>query len=154
MKEVVTPRNNPTHNLSSQPIPWYQDGKMLNFINQLNQIKMVTVTACLERQKKDGTMFTLLELSGGAELILSQTTQRYYATVRKCTIPFTGTMDVAKMLIGQKIDGEIVKVIVAPYEFTNQRTGEVMQLQHSYAYRPKDSQDLVGHTQVQELSMA
>jgi hypothetical protein len=53
-----------------------------------------------------------------------------------------------------KIDGEIVKVIVAPYEFVNQRTGEVMQLQHSYAYRPKDSQDLVGHTQVQELSMA
>jgi hypothetical protein len=154
MKEVVTPRNNPTHNLSSQPIPWYQDGKMLNFINQLNQIKMVTVTACLERQKKDGTMFTLLELSGGAELILSQTTQRYYATVRKCTIPFTGTMDVAKMLIGQKIEGEIVKVIVAPYDFINQRTGEVMKLQHSYAYRPKDSQDLVGHTRVQELSMA
>jgi hypothetical protein len=63
-------------------------------------------------------------------------------------------MEVAKMLIGQKIDGEIVKVIVPPYEFTNQRTGEVMQLQHSYAYRPKDSQDLVGHTRVQELSMA
>jgi hypothetical protein len=115
---------------------------------------MVTVTACLERQKKDGTSFTVLEISGGAELILSQKTQRYYATVRRCTIPFTGTMDVAKMLIGQKIDGEIVKVIVAPYDFINQRTGEVMKLQHSYAYRPKDSQDLVGHTRVQELSMA
>jgi hypothetical protein len=62
-------------------------------------------------------------------------------------------MDVAKMLIGQKIDGEIVKVIVPQYEFKNQRTGEIMMLQHSYAYRPKDSQDLVGHTQVQELSM-
>jgi len=115
---------------------------------------MVQITNALERVKKDGSTFTVLEISGGAELILSQTTQRYYATVRRCTIPFTGTMDVAKMLIGQKIDGEIVKVIVAPYEFTNQRTGEVMQLQHSYAYRPKDSQDLVGHTQVQELSMA
>ncbi len=96
----------------------------------------------------------MLEIAGGVELALSQASQRYYATVRRCTIPFTGTMDVAKMLIGQKIDGEIVKVIVAPYEFTNQRTGEVMKLQHSYAYRPKDSQDLVGHTQVQELSMA
>ena len=115
---------------------------------------MVTVTNALERVKKDGSTFTVLEISGGAELILSQTTQRYYATVRRCTIPFTGTIDVAKMLIGQKIDGEIVKVIVPPYEFTNQRTGEVMSLQHSYAYRPKDSQDLVGHTQVQEVSMA
>ena len=115
---------------------------------------MVQITSALERVKKDGSTFTVLEISGGAELILSQTTQRYCATVRRCTIPFTGTMEVAKMLIGQKIDGEIVKVIVAPYEFTNQRTGEVMKLQHSYAYRPKDSQDLVGHTQVQELSMA
>jgi hypothetical protein len=127
----------------------------LNFHNHLNQSKMaVTVTNALERVKKDGTTFPVLEISGGVELVLSQASQRYYATVRRCTIPFTGTMDVAKMLIGQKIDGEIVKVIVAPYEFTNQRTGEVMQLQHSYAYRPKDSQDLVGHTQVQELSMA
>jgi hypothetical protein len=124
------------------------------FHNHKNQIKMVTVTAALERVKKDGTTFPVLEISGGAELVLSQTTQRYYATVRRCTIPFTGTMDVAKMLIGQKIDGEIVKVIVPPYEFTNKRTGEVMSLQHSFAFRPKDSQDLVGNTQVQELSMA
>ena len=115
---------------------------------------MVTVTNALERVKKDGTTFPVLEISGGAELVLSQTTQRYFATVRRCTIPFTGTMDVAKMLIGQKIDGEIVKVIVAPYDFVNQRTGEVLKLQHSYAFRPKDSQDLVGHTQVQELSKA
>ncbi len=115
---------------------------------------MVQITNALERVKKDGSSFAVLEVSGGAELVLSQTTQRYYATLRKCTIPFTGTMDVAKMLIGQKIEGEIVKVIVAPYDFINQRTGEVMKLQHSYAYRPKDSQDLVGHTRVQELSMA
>jgi hypothetical protein len=115
---------------------------------------MVQITNALERVKKDGSVFTVLEISGGAELVLSQTTQRYYATVRRCTSPFTGTMDVAKMLIGQKIEGEIVKVIVAPYDFVNQRTGEVMKLQHSYAFRPKDSQDLVGHTQVQELSMA
>jgi hypothetical protein len=115
---------------------------------------MVTITSALERVKKDGSTFTVLEISGGAELILSQTTQRYYATVRRCTIPFTGTIDVAKMLIGQKIDGEIVKVIVPPYDFVNQRTGEIMKLQHSYAYRPKDSQDLVGHTKVQEVSLA
>ena len=115
---------------------------------------MVQITNALERVKKDGTTFPVLEISGGAELVLSQTTQRYYATVRRCTIPFTGTMDVAKMLIGQKIEGEIVKVIVPQYEFKNQRTGEIMFLQHSYAFRPKDSQDLVGHTQVQELSMA
>jgi len=140
--------------MSNRHILLGSDVKKLNFHHHKNQIKMVQITSALERVKKDGSTFTVLEISGGAELILSQTTQRYYATVRRCTIPFTGTMDVAKMLIGQKIDGEIVKVIVAPYDFVNQRTGEVMKLQHSYAFRPKDSQDLVGHTQVQELSMA
>jgi len=115
-------------------------------------LTMVQITNALERVKVDGSTFAVLEISGGAELILSQTTQRYYATVCKCTIPFTGTMDVAKMLIGQKIEGEIVKVIVPPYQFTNKRTGEVMSLQHSFAFRPKDSQDLVGHTRVQEMS--
>lgn len=115
---------------------------------------MVQITSALERVNKDGSTFTVLEISGSAELVLSQTTQKYYCTLRRCFIAFTGTMDVAKMLIGQKIDGEIVKVIVPPYDFINQRSGEIMKLQHSYAYRPKDSQDLVGHTKVQELSMA
>jgi len=115
---------------------------------------MVQITNALERVKKDGSTFTVLEISGNAEMVLSQTTQKWYVTLRRCFIPFTGTMEVAKMLIGQKIDGEIVKVICAPYSFTNPRTGEVLQLQHGYSYRPKDSQDLVGHTKVQELSMA
>ena len=154
IEDEPTPSKNPTHKLSHQPIPWYQDSRRLIFINHKNHIKMVTVTNALERVKKDGTIFTVIEISGGAELVLSQTTQRYYATVRRCSVPFTGTLEVAKMLIGQKIDGEIVRVICEPYQFTNPRTGEVLQLQHSYAYRPKDSQDLVGHTQVQELVMA
>ena len=115
---------------------------------------MVTLTAYLERVKKDGTTFVVLEISGSAEMVLSQTTQKWYVTLRRCNLPFTGSMDVAKMLIGQKIDGEIVKVIVPPYDFVNKRSGEIMKLQHSYAYRPKDSQDLVGHTRVQELSMS
>ena len=115
---------------------------------------MVTVTNALERVKKDGTTFAVLEISGGVELVLSQASQRYYATLRKCTIPFTGTLDVAKLMIGQKIEGEVVKVIVEPYDFVNPRTGEVMRLVHSYAYRPKDSEELVGHTRIQELAIA
>lgn len=46
----------------------------------------------------------------------------------------------------------IVKVIVEPYDFITPY-GEVMRFQHSWAYGPKDSQDLVGHTNIQELSM-
>ncbi|MBU6158433.1 MAG: hypothetical protein KGP35_05310 [Bacteroidetes bacterium] len=112
---------------------------------------MVTVTSCHERQKTDGSTFVVLEISGGVELVLSQKTNRYYATLRKCTIPFTGTLDVARLMLGQKIEGEIVKAICSPYEFVNPRTGEVMVLQHSWAYRPKDSHELIGHTMISEL---
>ena len=115
---------------------------------------MVTVTGFAERQRKDGNTFITLELTGGVELVQSQTNGRYYATVRKCSVPSTFDSKVAEAMVGQRIDGDIVKVIVEPYDFTNPRTGEVMQLQHSWAYRPKDSQDLVGHTQIKELSMA
>ena len=115
---------------------------------------MVTVTGFAERQRKDGNTFITLELTGGVELVQSQTNGRYYATVRKCSVPSTFDSKVAEAMVGQRIDGDIVKVIVEPYEFINPRTGEVMKLQHSWAYRPKDSQDLVGHTQIKELSMA
>jgi hypothetical protein len=115
---------------------------------------MVTVTNYAERQRKDGTTFITLELTGGVELVQSQTNGRYYATVRKCSVPSTFDSTVAESLVGQKIDGDIVKVIVEPYDFINPRTGEMMKLQHSWAYRPKDSQDLVGHTKIQELSTA
>ncbi len=115
---------------------------------------MVTVTGFAERQRKDGNIFITLELTGGVELVQSQTNGRYYATVRKCSVPSTFDFKVAEAMVGQKINGDLVKVIVEPYEFTNPRTGEVMNLQHSWAYRPKDSQDLVGYTQIIELSMA
>ncbi len=116
---------------------------------------MVTVTNCLERQRKDGTSFAVLEISGGVELVQSQATQRYYATLRKCTIPFTGTLETAKLMIGQKIEGEIVRVICEPYEFTNPRTGEIVHLQHSWAYQPKESsQAPIGHTRLSAFHLA
>lgn len=128
-------------------------GRSISFTPKTH-VTMVTVTACLERQKKDGTTFAVLEISGGVELVLSQTTNRYYATLRKCTIPFTGSLEVGKLMIGQKIEGEVVKVIVEPYEYVNPRTGEVVRLQHSYAYRPNYSDELMGHTRVQSLELA
>ena len=115
---------------------------------------MVTVTGFNERQRKDGTTFIALDITGGVELIQSSTTGRYYATVRKCSIPSTFSKQVAESIIGQRLPGEIVKVICEPYQFTNTRTGEVLTLQHSYAYRPKDSQDLMGHTRVESMQMA
>ena len=113
---------------------------------------MITVTNYVERLRKDGSSFIALEITGGVELVQSQSNGRYYATVRKCSIPSTYDENIAKAMIGQRLEGDIVKVIVEPYDFINKKTGEVMRLQHSWAYRPKDSQDLVGHTKVQAMA--
>ncbi|MEY3559977.1 MAG: hypothetical protein RL512_1321 [Bacteroidota bacterium] len=114
---------------------------------------MVTVTSCLERQRKDGTTFTVLEISGGVELVMSQKTQRYYATLRKCTIPFTGTLETAKLMVGQKIEGDIVRVICEPYEFTSPATGEVLKLQHSWAYQPNEKAEPIGITNMSAFQL-
>jgi len=116
---------------------------------------MVTISNFYEIEKKDGTKFISLELTGSAELIQSQNTGKWYATVRKCRIPSTFDANIAKTMIGQRLEGDVVKVICDPYEFINKRTGEVMRLQHSYAYAPtSDAKELVGHTRVNEIAEA
>jgi hypothetical protein len=114
---------------------------------------MVTITNFNEVERKDGSKFISLELTGQAELIQSQTTNKWYATVRKCRIPSTFDANIAKAMIGQRLPGEIVKVICEPYEFLNKRTGEVMKLQHSYAYTQDSKQEnAIGHTKVMEVA--
>lgn len=115
---------------------------------------MVKVTGYAIRERKDdGTKFIVLELTGGLELIQSQETGGFYATVRKCIIPSTFSEEVAKMMVGSELEGEIVRVTVDPYEFQNPRTGEIMTLTHSYAYRPAGAVELIGHTQISNLQM-
>jgi hypothetical protein len=115
---------------------------------------MVQVTNFYEVEKKDGTTFVSLELSSGLELVQSSNTGKFYATVRRCRIPSTFNTTIAKGMIGQSIEGSIVKVESEPYEFTSPVTGETLQLQHTYAYMPKDSLELVGHTRISQAEMA
>ena len=114
---------------------------------------MVKVTNYAVRERKDGTTFIALEISGGLEIQQSQTTGNFYATVKKCSIPSTFDENIAKTMIGQQIDGEVVRVETDPYEYVNKRTGEIMTLQHGYAYRPAGSMELIGESKVQEIQM-
>ena len=115
---------------------------------------MVTVSSYAVRTRKDGTTFIALELTGGIELVLSNNSGKFYATVRKTSIPSTFNETIAKGLIGSQIPGSIVRVQVDPYQFVNQRTGEVLTLQHSFSYQPEGSTELIGQTQISKLEMA
>jgi hypothetical protein len=115
---------------------------------------MVTITNFNEVERKDGSKFISLELTGQAELIQSQTTNKWYATVRKCRIPSTFDANIAQAMIGQRLPGEIVKVICEPYDFVNKQTGEILKLQHSFAYTqdPAKQESFIGHTRVMEVA--
>ncbi len=115
---------------------------------------MVQVTNFHEVETKEGKTFISLELTGGLELVQSQSTGKMYATVRKCRIPSTFDANIAKMMVGTQLDGDVVRVETDSYDYVNKRTGEVMSLQHSYAYRPKGSLELIGESRVQEIQMA
>jgi hypothetical protein len=115
---------------------------------------MVTVSSYAVRTRKDGTTFIALELSGGVELVQSNNSGKFYATVRKTSIPSTFNETIAKGLIGSQMPGSIVRVQVDPYQFVNQRTGEVLTLQHSFSYQPEGSTELIGQTQISKLEMA
>jgi len=115
---------------------------------------MVQISNFHRVETKDGRTFISLELTGQAELVQSQSTGKFYATVRTCRIPSTFDAKVAESMIGQKIEGDIVRVQCDPYEYANKRTGEVMILQHSYAYQPKGSVELIGQTKVNSMQMA
>jgi hypothetical protein len=112
---------------------------------------MVKVTGYVIRKRKDGTNFVSLEISGGLELVQSQTTGKFYATLRKCTIPSTFDENIARMMVGSEMPGDVVRTQSDPYEYVNPRTGEVMLLHHTYAYRPVGSMELIGHSQVRDL---
>jgi hypothetical protein len=71
--------------------------------------------------------------------------------MRKCRVPSTFNLDVAKMLIGSTIPGTVVRVEVEGYEYTVPSTGEVIKLAHSYAYQPEGSMELMGQTNVELL---
>jgi hypothetical protein len=113
-------------------------------------LNMVKVTGFKEVQKADGTSFITLELTGALELVQSQETGNFYATVRKCRIPSTFKAAIAEMMIGQQIEGEIVKVEVEPYDYVNEETGETLTLHHSWAYRPKGSMETIRYSEPAE----
>ena len=115
---------------------------------------MVTVTNYSTRVRKDGTTFIALEISGGVELVQSNNTGKFYATVRKTSIPSTFDEAIAKGLIGSQMKGDVVRVQVDPYDFVDKRSGEIIKLQHSYSYQPEGSIELIGSSRVESLQMA
>ncbi|RFM27928.1 hypothetical protein [Deminuibacter soli] len=110
---------------------------------------MVTVTNYFSRNNKEGKAFILLELQGDMELVQSLETGKFYATVRKCTLPTTFDEHTAKMLIGKQLPGSVERIDCPVYDYLLKETGETIKLTHTYAYSPQRE---IGADNVKQLT--
>lgn len=98
---------------------------------------MVTIVGYAARTRSDGSVFFALTLQGGIELVKSKQTDRFYATVKKASIPSTFDEATCKASIGQQFPGTIQKQSCDPYNFTVKDTGEILELNYHWAYLPE-----------------
>ena len=101
---------------------------------------MLRVIKFQVRMNAIGEPFNALIVQGGLTMVQSKETGLYYATAKKASIPTTFDEETCKSLIGQEIEGSVEKVECSPYEFTNEETGEVIELDHRWVYlKPGDT---------------
>jgi hypothetical protein len=93
---------------------------------------MVHVIDAVERTNGKGEKFISLILSGGIEFVKSAA-NKFYATVRKTSIPCTLDLKHAKSMIGSKMPGSIIKRPCEEYEYTTPK-GEQIVLNFTYEY--------------------
>lgn len=100
---------------------------------------MITIIDYAIREKKDGSKFVALILQGSPEMVKSENSGKFYLTARRTSIPSTLDENSAKMAIGTKLPGEIVKVqCEEPYEYTTSNNETIM-LSFTYEYRDNES---------------
>lgn len=108
---------------------------------------MVKIINYKKRQTEEGKEFFVLEISAGVEIIQSQTSNNFYASLKRTFIPCSFDEPTCMALIGTEIEGSIEKVECEPYQYVNNDTGEVMVLHHRYSYikeapKPTESQTM------------
>ena len=104
---------------------------------------MVRIVNYKKHTTEDGRDFLVLEVQGGIEMVKSQKTGSYYATIRKATVPSTFDEVTCKSLIGSELPGSVYKTETEPYEYTVKETGEVIELSHTWEYLPEEPQPKV-----------
>ena len=100
---------------------------------------MVRIINYKKRQAEDGREFFVLEISGGIEMVKSQTSNQFYATTKKAFISSTFDEQTCKALIGTEMPGIVVKQECEPYEYLNKESGQVLVLNHRYVYAQEEA---------------
>ena len=99
---------------------------------------MVTViNYALRKKEGESKPYISLTLEGGIEMVQSQNTGRFYATVRTCVVSSTFDEDTAARMIGKEMPGTIERVPCDAYDFTIKETGEIIRMGYRWDYKPE-----------------
>lgn len=95
---------------------------------------MVLIIDFKVRLNSEGEPFNVLIVQGGIQLVKSKETGFFYATAKKASIPSTFDDKTCESLIGEKLDGTVERIECEPYEFTNEETGELVELDYRWVF--------------------
>lgn len=95
---------------------------------------MVSIVDYKAFQKENGEKFYSLVVQGGVEAVKSKESGRTYLTAKTTNLACTFNEITCKSLIGTQLPGQIRKVEVDPYEYTDRETGEIVEMTHRYEY--------------------
>lgn len=109
---------------------------MFNNLIKLTIMSKVTIAGVVVRtSKKDGREFLSITVVGDLDIVTSAKTGNQSLVAMKCNISSNLPVGMASSLIGQQIEGQVVKVPCTPYQWTNPTTAEVVELSHTYRYQ-------------------
>lgn len=101
---------------------------------------MVTViNYALRKKEGENKPYITLTLEGGIEMVQSQNTGRFYATVRTCVVSSTFDELTAQRMVGKEMPGTIERVPCEAYDYTMPETGEVVRMAYRWDYLPEGS---------------
>jgi len=95
---------------------------------------MVTVKEVKKAENSMGEEFFGLIVQSGVIAVKSTKSGRVYITAKTAFVATTFDEKTASSLIGTEFEGIVKKVVTAPYEFTIEETGEIIELSHRWEY--------------------
>jgi len=104
---------------------------------------MVKIVNYKERLREDNSSFYVLEVQGGIELVKSQSTGNYYATSKRRIFQQPLMKFYVSPLIGQELEGSIVRQECKPYSYVVKDTGEELTLRHRWVFTPEKEQAVI-----------
>jgi len=95
---------------------------------------MVKIIDYKTRMSAEGEPFLALIDQGGISLVKSRETGLYYAAAKRTSIPCTFDEQTCQSLIDQELEGTVERVECEPYQYVNEQTGEIIELDHRWVF--------------------